>query len=142
MFKTRLISGIVLVLILIVTVGMGGPLLWAILLTASLVGLSELYRVVKIQNNILGYAGYLAAAGYYLLLVLNKMEYIVPLLVFSLMAMMAVYVFTYPRYVSGQVMTVFFGLVYVAVMLSFVYQTRRLPDGGVMVWLIFLSSWG
>ena len=40
-------------------------------------------------------------------------------------------------------MTVFFGLFYVAMMLSFVYQTRMLPqDGGVIVWLIFLSSWG
>lgn len=27
-------------------------------------------------------------------------------------------------------------------MLSYVYQTRMLPDGGVAVWLIFLSSWG
>lgn len=30
----------------------------------------------------------------------------------------------------------------VAVMLSYVYQTRMLEDGAVAVWLIFLSSWG
>ena len=29
-----------------------------------------------------------------------------------------------------------------AVMLSYVYQTRMLSDGVVIVWLIFLSSWG
>ena len=39
-------------------------------------------------------------------------------------------------------MTVFFGVFYVAVMLSYVYQTRMLEDGAVAVWLIFLSSWG
>ena len=55
---------------------------------------------------------------------------------------MAVYVFTFPNYRSEQVMTVFFGVFYVAVMLSYIYQTRMLEDGGIVVWLIFLSSWG
>lgn len=59
-----------------------------------------------------------------------------------LILVMAVYVFTFPAYRAEQVMTVFFGFFYVAVMLSFVYQTRMLADGGVVVWLIFLSSWG
>ena len=60
-----------------------------------------------------------------------------------LVALMAVYVFSFPKYRAEQVMTVFFGLFYVAMMLSFVYQTRMLPqEGGVIVWLIFLSSWG
>lgn len=43
---------------------------------------------------------------------------------------------------SEQLMTVFFGVFYVAVMLSYIYQTRMLEDGGIVVWLIFLSSWG
>ena len=65
-----------------------------------------------------------------------------PLIILVLMLAMAVYVLAYPKFVAEQVMTVFFGVIYVAVMLSFVYQTRCLPDGMVMVWLIFLSSWG
>lgn len=142
MFKTRLISGIVLVIVLIATVGIGGALLYSVLLAASLIGLTELYKVVKVQDKALGIVGYLAAIGYYALLYLNKMEYTVPLFVLLLMLVMAVYVFAYPRYVAEQVTMVFFGVFYVAVMLSCVYQTRMLPDGGVMVWLIFLSSWG
>ena len=35
-----------------------------------------------------------------------------------------------------------FGIVYVAVMLSFIYLTRALPGGKFHVWLIFLCSWG
>ena len=54
-----------------------------------------------------------------------------------LVLLMAVYVFSFPKYRAEQVMTVYFGLFYVAMMLSFVYQTRMLPDGGVVVWLIF-----
>ena len=142
MFKTRLLSGIVLVAVLILTVGMGGPVLYTVLLAASLIGLMELYRTVKVQNQALGVVGYLGAIGYYILMYQNKMEYIMPLIILVLMLAMAVYVFAYPKFVAEQVMTVFFGVIYVAVMLSFVYQTRCLPDGMVMVWLIFLSSWG
>lgn len=35
-----------------------------------------------------------------------------------------------------------FGVFYVSVMLSYVYQTRMLPGGAYIVWLIFLCSWG
>ena len=48
MFKTRLISGIVLVAVLILSVGLGGPVLYGILLAASLIGLTELYRVTMV----------------------------------------------------------------------------------------------
>ena len=54
MFKTRLLSGIVLVIILIVTVGTGGGLLFGFLALISLIGLSELYKIVDVQNKILG----------------------------------------------------------------------------------------
>ena len=39
-------------------------------------------------------------------------------------------------------MTAFFSMVYVGVMLSYIYQTRVLPGGAFLVWLIFLCSWG
>ena len=65
MFKTRLLSGIVLVIVLIVTVGYGGNLLFAFLGIISLIGLTELYKVVEVQKKALGAAGYLAAIVYY-----------------------------------------------------------------------------
>lgn len=142
MFKTRLLSGIVLVIVLIVTVGYGGNLLFAFLGIISLIGLTELYKVVEVQTKALGAAGYLAAVVYYGMLLTGNMEYVMMLSILFLILVMAVYVFTFPAYRAEQVMTVFFGFFYVAVMLSFVYQTRMLADGGVVVWLIFLSSWG
>ena len=142
MFKTRLLSGIVLVIVLIVTVGYGGNLLFAFLGIISLIGLTELYKVVEVQTKALGAAGYLAAVVYYGMLFTGTMEYVMMLSILFLILVMVVYVFTFPAYRAEQVMTVFFGFFYVAVMLSFVYQTRMLADGGVVVWLIFLSSWG
>ena len=65
MFKTRLLSGIVLVIILIATVGTGGGLLFGFLALISLIGLSELYKVVDVQNKILGLTGYLGAVAVY-----------------------------------------------------------------------------
>ena len=62
--------------------------------------------------------------------------------IISFMMFMFVYVFTYPKFKADQVMPAFFGVVYVAVMLSFIYLTRNLPDGKFLVWLIFLCSWG
>ncbi len=142
MFRTRLISGIVMVAILIVTVGLGGPVLLVVLGLVSLIGMSELYNVVQVRDKAPGLVGYAAAIVYYVFLALGRSEWYLPLFIFFLVFTMAVYVFTYPTYQSEQIMTVFFGLFYAAVMLSFIYQTRMLTDGMVMVWLIFLSSWG
>lgn len=142
MFKTRLLSGIVLVIVLVVTVGYGNALLFAVVGAVSLVGLKELYQVVGVQNRALGMTGYLAALFYYGLLWTDHMEYMTMFAILFLVAVMAVYVFTFPSFGAEQVMTVFFGFFYVAVMLSYVYQTRMLPEGHVVVWLIFLSSWG
>lgn len=142
MFKTRLISGIMLVIVLIATVGLGGNLLYGVLAVISLIGMTELYAVVKVKDRLPGFVGYLAAIAYYVLLYTGQMQYMMLLAIVFLVLLMAVYVFSFPEYVAEQVMTTYFGLFYVAVMLSYVYQTRMLPDGGVVVWLIFLSSWG
>ena len=40
------------------------------------------------------------------------------------------------------VMAAMFGVLYVAVMLSYIYKTRNLEGGAWLVGLIFLSSWG
>lgn len=51
MFKTRLISGVILVAIALVTMISGGWLLYGTLLVISLVGVHELYRAVKVEEK-------------------------------------------------------------------------------------------
>ena len=63
-------------------------------------------------------------------------------IIISMILILFVYRFGYPKYHAEQVMAAFFGVVYVTVMLSFIYLTRSLPDGKFLVWLIFLCSWG
>ena len=142
MFKTRLLSGILLVIIALATIISGGDVLFATLLLISFIGMTEIYRVLQISGTLLGAAGYLAAGVYYLLLRIGRTDMIVMLTIAFLIVCMMIYVFTYPKYRSEQVMLAFFGLFYVAFMLSYVYQIRMLPQGALIVWLAFICSWG
>ena len=71
MFKTRLISGIVLVLIAFGLLYTGGSVLAAALGIISLIGMCELNRTVKSEKSPLAAAAYLAAVVYYMLLMMT-----------------------------------------------------------------------
>lgn len=143
MFFTRLVSGIVLVVIAIVLMVLGGNILLAALGVISLIGLFELYRTVKIEKSVLGAAGYLLAAAYYIYVWLNPYGDQIPFafIIGGLMIILAIYVFAFPEFSFEQMVMTFFGVIYVPVMLSYIYKTWML-DGGFLVWLIFLASWG
>lgn len=142
MFRTRLLSGIVLVIIALVLVITGGDVLLAGLFAVSMVGLSELYRVFHIERTLLGMTGYLAVAVYYMNLGVPFIPEIDFFVLGFLILVMAVYVMQFPKYRADQVFAAFVGVFYVAVMLSGIYQTRMMAKGVYIVWLIFLCSWG
>lgn len=151
MFKTRLISGIVLVIILAVSLILGGNILWSLTLFISLVGLVELNRVLKNQRNILGILSYILCIIFYICLLLgeNKLcsiiaenNYFEIIALLYLILLMAVYVFTFPKYKAYDIWLSFFGFFYVSVMLSFIYKIRMVEDyGQYLVWLVFICSW-
>ena len=145
MFKTRLISGIILVIIALATIISGSWILFFTLLAVSLIGMRELYKVMKVSDEhvtVLELVGYLGAVLYYIAMRADFGNYGTMAIIISMILILFVYVFGYPKYRAEQVMAAFFGVVYVAVMLSFIYLTRNLPDGKFLVWLIFLCSWG
>ena len=145
MFKTRLISGIILVIISLATIISGSWILFFTLLVVSLIGMRELYKVMKVSDEhvtVLELVGYLGAVLYYIAMKADFGNYGTMAIIISMILILFVYVFGYPKYHAEQVMAAFFGVVYVAVMLSFIYLTRSLPDGKFLVWLIFLCSWG
>lgn len=142
MFGTRLISGIVLVILSLIFVVSGGSLLLGVTEVISLIGLFELYRALKIQKSPMAAAGYLAALAYFGLLWISDTEYLMMVFIGFLMTCMTIYVVTFPKYKTEEVTGAVFGLLYVPVMLSYLYLTRQMPDGSYVVWLIFISSWG
>lgn len=143
MFKTRLISGIVLVAIALLVIITGGNLLLGVMAAISIIGMFELYRVFGVEKSPAGVVGYATALIYYADLLFDIMPERILFGVLFMIALLAVYVFSYPKYKADQIMACFFGFVYVAVMLSYIYQTRMMLQGGeYIVWLIFLCSWG
>lgn len=142
MFKTRLLSGIVLVIAALVLIITGGDLLLVSTLIISWIGMFELYRIFHIEKDAAGIVGYLCAAVYYANLRFEFLPDTMVVVLGTLMALMFIYVFTYPKYKTEQMLAAFFGVFYVAVMLSYVYQTRMIEAGAYIVWLVFLCSWG
>lgn len=145
MFVTRLISGVILLAIMIGVICAGGPFLYFFLLAISLIGMFELYRAAGIRKKGLDLLAAVSCAGaiaFYVLVWLDLHDYYLAGVCAAMIALLFVYVFTYPKYHADEVMTAFFGIVYVSVSLSFIYQTRMLKDGQFSVWLIIICSWG
>lgn len=170
MFWTRLISGIVLVILALIVIITGGPVLLATLLFVSLVGMQEFYGAMYVVRrnsaqkpaegaeykakgvnvtpepekafNLLSIAGFAGAVVYYATLYFGHPLFYLLGITVAFLLVMFVYVFSYPKYKAEQITACLYGMVYLAVMLGFIYLTRCLESGKILVWLIFLSSWG
>ena len=140
-FLERLISGIILVIIALVTIILGKDVLLVTVVAISVIGFYELAKVYGLQWKLLGICGYIATIGYYALIRMDYKEYIIVFFIAYLIVLMGTYVFTFPKFKAEDVMVCFFGMFYVVLMLSYIYQVRMMQDGAYIVWLIFLSSW-
>ncbi len=144
---TRVISGIVLVILLAVTMLGGGWLLFAAMLFVAVVGFSELIKATHVrpeENKICGVeiVGYVGVCVYYALLSAPQLKtFSMAAIILTIMGMMLVYVLTFPKYQAKQVMAAVFSFVYAPVFLSYIYQTRMMENGIYIVWLVFVASW-
>ncbi len=76
MFTKRLVSGIILVILAIIIVGKGRCPSVRSYRVNFLIGLFELYRVLKIEKNAMGVVGYLTAISYYGLVWFDGHDYV------------------------------------------------------------------
>lgn len=141
-FLERLISGIILVILALVTIILGGDVLVVTLAIVSIEGLIEFNRVFGINKAPVGWVTYAFAIAYYGLIRFDLTQYTTYLLVGLLISLMFIYVFNYPDVETESVIAALFGMVYVAIMLSYIYIVRMGENGAYNVWLIFLCSWG
>lgn len=142
MFKIRLLSSIVLMVLMLVFIITGGNVLLAAVAFLSLVAMMEIMRMAKIHKSPLAVLGYASIVLLYVLLLTNHMDKLVPLAVFYLMAIMAVYVVAFPKFKVEQVLYPWFGFFYAGLLISYIYQVRELSGGAFSVWLIFIAAWG
>ena len=148
MFWTRLASGIILIIIALLTMSLGGIPLLLTLLFISLVAFRELSKALLCANdkkklNALEMVGLIGVAAYYAAVYFSgEVIWLLMCIVGVFMAVMFIYVVTFPKFQASQVLAAFFSFMYAPVMLSFVYMTRSCPRGIYMVWMILISSWG
>lgn len=160
MFLTRLISGIVLLIIAFGAFTLGAPVLTVLLAVISLIGYRELTKVLGVsgplkeggRNGIspqegVGFAGILAYYGVLLashtgVLAKEPFLWLVACMVFTLLAELFVYVIAFPKYSAEQTGFSAFAFLYAPVMLSFIDLTRQGTDGKLLVWMILICSWG
>lgn len=142
MFKTRLLSGIVLVIAAIFLIVTGNEVLLFSTLLISCIGMFEFFRVFKFEKSLLSVVPYIALILFYINLRWSFIPDVMMLFMGFLIVLMFVYVLSYPKYDAKQLMAAFFGMFYVGTMLSYVYQIRTLNNGLYLAFLVFLCSWG
>ena len=147
MFWTRLVSGIVLIIIALLTMSLGGVALWGVLLVISLIAYRELTKALLCATdkklNALEIAGMIGVTAYYLAVYFSEEAALLLMCIVGVfMAEMFLYVVCFPKNQASQVLAAFFSFMYAPVMLSFVYMTRSSQLGIYMVWMILISSWG
>jgi len=142
MFKVRLLSSIMIMILMLFFVITGGNVLLLGVAFLSFRALMEFMRMTKIHKTSLAAVGYTFVALLYMLLLTQNMELILPLAVFYMLTVMTVYIFKFPKYRAEQIMYLFFGFFYAGLLLSYIYQVRQMEGGAFSVWLIFIAAWG
>ena len=151
MFWTRLLSGVILLVIALFTMGMGDIVLALTLFAISLIAFRELTKAMKCAGgerkcSLLEFVGFAGITAYYPACCFTAAGADKVVLLAVILAVflgeLFLYVLTFPKFQAEQVVGVFFSFVYAPVMLAFVYLTRELPQGFYLVWLILISSWG
>jgi phosphatidate cytidylyltransferase len=144
--KERTISSVILVICALASILPGGIILAAVLFIISIIGFFELTKACKVRTgdkvNALEIIGVIIIALYYAITYFTQdTTYMTMIIIMSLIAIMFVYVFGFPKFHANQIMDTYFSLVYCPVMLSFIFLTRQLDNGIYLVWMIFISSW-
>lgn len=154
MFITRLISGVVLLIIAIIVFALGNIFLLPVLWLISMIAYRELTKAIKCSTdekrlNALEIIGLVGVTAYYAAIWAGRNGtygsdalYLLMVITAVFLAEMFVYVGTFPKFNAQQVVAAFFSFMYAPVMLAFVYLTRETTNGIYMVWLILISSWG
>lgn len=142
MFKERLLSGTVLLVIAAAGLYAGGFVTLAMITIVALIGYNELLKIFNIDKSSLAVLGYTGTILYYAALFFGLETWSTAIIILFLIFLLGCYVIRFPKYQMNQVFGCFFGFVYVSVMLSYVYQLRVSQNGGEFILLLFLAAWG
>ena len=140
MFKTRLLSAIVLIALLVGIVVLGGYALLGGTFLLAVLAYRELMKAFEFKGGI-EIIGYIGIAVYFILMLLTENKiWLFLALTGVLIAYMFLYVFTFPKYKAEDLAVAFFCFVYGGVLISFWYMLRELEYGFILTWPVFIWS--
>lgn len=138
--KTRIISGLVIFPVLLITIYLGGTVLSTALLILSLIGLHEFYKAINGKHLAINYFSYAFTIIYYALINMrNEMLFIIMFIIFTLV-LFCYLVFMYPKINIMTVSTTILGVMYIPVLFSCMYYVRELENGIIYVWPIIICA--
>lgn len=157
--RERIISGVVIAAMIVGFGLAGGYPLWVLIMVCSMIGYQELLRAAGVlakeeKYNAVSAVGLVMSAvlyaGFMFLqarsgsdpgrLAMTSDFWAITVVVLAFLLMMTVYVLTFPKFRSEQVMTGFFSFVYAPLLMSYIARARALPYGIFMYALIFICS--
>ncbi|AEY65678.1 phosphatidate cytidylyltransferase [Clostridium sp. BNL1100] len=151
MARTRIISGLVGLVLLIGVLYLGSIVLGIAVSIIAAIGLYEFYNSISKTKGIhpIKIVGYLSIVpllilglektGWYSLDLGTMTGISVCLIIF---ASMAVIVFGHKKYNIVDACATAFGVVYIPFLMSFLIMLRNMDHGNILIWLIFIGAWG
>jgi len=142
MLITRVFSGIILLVFLVLSVQAGGFLFLLPLMGLSIGGVTELYRLIKIDKTVLSLWGYCSTMVLFAFLGAGWLGAEEVILVVAFIILMSLYIANFGKHSIMDVIFAFFGFIYVSVMFAYLYKLRVLEGGKYFIWLLFIGAWG
>lgn len=139
--KTRIISALVALPLLLAVVYFGGTPLFLATLVVSLIGLYEFYGAMKaMDRKPIAWCGYLGAV---LLLfqmrgLLPHVPYLVPV---TMIMVLSIIPMAKPQYTIQDSIVTLYGVCYVPLLLGHIFLIDQ-GDQPQVLWLVFLIAWG
>ena len=135
--KQRVISGVIIAALIVGAGLLGGYVLAALIMVCSMIGFQELVRAAY-YLGLMAVQARLSADPQQM--VFASDFYTTIIIIAAFLGLMTIYVLTFPRFRSEQVMAAFFSFIYAPVLMAYVYRARVLPYGIFMYALIFVCS--
>lgn len=140
--KERIIGGFFVGLITIIALLSGGIVTTCILTAISIIGIWEYLRIHSLEKSIFAYIEYIFTVIVYLLIYFDCDKLLLSVTIFLLMILLAIYVFSFPKYKDEDVAKVIFSFIYITVMMSFVLMIRKMEFGLYLAFYLLIASWG
>lgn len=149
---TRIISGVVMAAVITASIFFSPYPFGVLLLICSLIAVFELSKAIGVHTegkkiNALEVVMYLATIAIYVLITTQYYDVVdqwtMGLLVAAFLALMGIFVFTFPKYTTSKVVKALAIIMYAPLMLSFGYRIRLYAEHPyIMTGLIFLVACG